>query len=47
MINVCIVGIGLIGGSMALDLKKRAFAQKVVGVDINPQHVNIAKRRCF
>ncbi len=41
--NVCIVGIGLIGGSMALDLKKREFAQKVVGVDINPQHANIAK----
>jgi prephenate dehydrogenase len=41
--NVCIVGIGLIGGSMALDLKKRDFAQKVVGVDINPQHANIAK----
>ncbi len=43
MINVCIVGIGLIGGSMALDLKKREFARKVVGVDINPQHANIAK----
>ncbi len=43
MINVCIVGIGLIGGSMALDLKKRGFAQTVVGVDINPQHANIAK----
>ncbi len=41
--NVCIVGIGLIGGSMALDLKKREFAQTVVGVDINPQHANIAK----
>jgi len=41
--NICIVGIGLIGGSMALDLKKRTFAQKVVGVDINPQHANIAK----
>jgi prephenate dehydrogenase len=43
MINVCIVGIGLIGGSMALDLKKRKLARKVVGVDINPQHANIAK----
>jgi len=41
--NVCVVGIGLIGGSMALDLKKREFAQKVIGVDINPQHANIAK----
>jgi len=43
MINVCVIGIGLIGGSMALDLKKREFAQKVIGVDINPQHANIAK----
>jgi prephenate dehydrogenase len=41
--NVCIIGIGLIGGSMALDLKKRDFAEKVIGVDINPQHANIAK----
>ncbi len=41
--NICVVGIGLIGGSMALDLKKREFARKVIGVDINPQHANIAK----
>lgn len=41
--NICIVGIGLIGGSMALDLKKRGFAQKVIGVDTNPQHANVAK----
>ena len=41
--TICVVGIGLIGGSMALDLKKREFAEKVVGVDINPQHANIAK----
>jgi prephenate dehydrogenase len=41
--NVCIIGIGLIGGSMALDLKKREFAEKVIGVDSNPQHANIAK----
>ena len=43
MITICVVGIGLIGGSMALDLKKREFAGKVIGVDINPQHANIAK----
>ncbi len=41
--NICVVGIGLIGGSMALDLKKRGFAEKVIGVDINPQHANIAR----
>jgi len=41
--DTCIVGIGLIGGSMALDLKKREFTDKVIGVDINPQHANIAR----
>lgn len=39
---VAIVGIGLIGGSMAIDLKKRGFAQKIIGVDNNVQHRNIA-----
>lgn len=38
-----IVGIGLIGGSLALDLKKREFADVVIGVDNNVQHANIAK----
>lgn len=41
--KVCIVGLGLIGGSMALDLKKRGFADTVLGVDSNVQHANIAK----
>ena len=40
--NICVIGIGLIGGSMALDLKKRGFASHVTGVDNNPQHANIA-----
>ena len=39
---VTIVGIGLIGGSMAIDLRKRGFAQKIIGVDNNVQHRNIA-----
>lgn len=33
--KVCIVGLGLIGGSMALDLKASGFASSVVGVDEN------------
>lgn len=41
--KVCIVGLGLIGGSMALDLKKRGFAEEIIGVDNNIQHANIAK----
>lgn len=40
--KVVIIGIGLIGGSMALDLKKRGFATKVVGVDSNLEHVKKA-----
>ena len=39
---VCIVGIGLIGGSRAIDLKRRGFATIVIGVDSNLHHQNIA-----
>lgn len=39
---VTVVGLGLIGGSMALDLKNRGFANKVIGVDDNINHTNIA-----
>ena len=31
--NVGIVGLGLIGGSMAIDLKARGFASRVIGVE--------------
>ncbi|PVY42365.1 prephenate dehydrogenase [Pontibacter virosus] len=40
---VGIVGIGLIGGSMALDLRQRGFATKIIGSDNNPEHIRIAK----
>ena len=40
--TIAVVGIGLIGGSMVLDLRKRHFADKIIGVDVNPQHCNIA-----
>ena len=36
--TVSIVGIGLIGGSMALALKEKGFADKVIGVDASPEH---------
>lgn len=36
--RVAIVGIGLIGGSMALALKENGFADWVVGVDANADH---------
>lgn len=38
MKTVAIVGIGLIGGSMALAFKDKGLAQKVIGVDANPEH---------
>ncbi len=34
--TVGIIGLGLIGGSMAIDLKRRGFASKIVGVDSDP-----------
>jgi len=40
--KVTIVGIGLIGGSMALTLKHRKFADKVIGVDANALHAEKA-----
>ena len=40
---VCIAGMGLIGGSLAIDLRKRGFASCIIGVDNDPQHAAIAK----
>jgi prephenate dehydrogenase len=40
---IAVVGIGLIGGSLAIDLRKRGFAEKIIGVDANQQHRNIAQ----
>lgn len=34
--KVGIIGMGLIGGSMAIDLKRRGFADEVVGVEADP-----------
>lgn len=36
--TIAIIGIGLIGGSMSLALKEKGFADKVIGVDANPEH---------
>jgi prephenate dehydrogenase len=40
--TVAVVGIGLIGGSLMIDLRKRGFADKIIGVDTNMHHQNIA-----
>lgn len=34
--TIGIIGLGLIGGSMAIDLKKRGFAKTVIGVESEP-----------
>lgn len=34
--KVGIIGLGLIGGSMAIDLKRRGFADEVLGVEADP-----------
>ena len=36
MITFGVIGLGLIGGSLALDLKRRGYAQKVLGVENDP-----------
>lgn len=41
--QVGIIGMGLIGGSMAIDLKKRGFADRVVGVESDALHAAAAK----
>ncbi len=41
--TIAVIGIGLIGGSMVIDLRKRGFADKIIGVDNNLHHQNIAK----
>jgi prephenate dehydrogenase len=41
--TVAVIGIGLIGGSLMIDLRKRGFVNKIIGVDSNLQHRNIAQ----
>ena len=36
--KITVIGLGLIGGSMTLDLKARKFATHIMGVDNNPEH---------
>jgi prephenate dehydrogenase len=38
MMVVTIIGVGLIGGSMAIALKEKGLAKRVIGVDSNKEH---------
>jgi prephenate dehydrogenase len=40
--NVCIIGLGLIGGSFALALRKHSLAERIFGVDASPAHAEKA-----
>ena len=40
--KVTVIGLGLIGGSMAVDLKKRHFADQVEGVEADALHASAA-----
>ena len=42
--TIGIIGLGLIGGSMAIDLKRRGFAQKVLGVEADPVNAAAAQK---
>lgn len=37
-----IIGLGLIGGSIAIDLRKSGLATELVGIDLNPEHAKKA-----
>ena len=42
--TVGIIGLGLIGGSMAIDLKRRGFAERVLGVEQEPVNASAAEK---
>lgn len=43
--TITIVGIGLIGGSLAITLKENGFADTIIGVDVNKESEDKALRR--
>jgi len=43
--QVAIVGVGLIGGSIGLGIKKRRLARQVIGISRHRKTINLAKRR--
>jgi len=40
--NIAIIGLGLMGGSLALSLRKQEYVTKIVGLDHNKEHEKIA-----
>lgn len=44
MKNLGVIGLGLIGGSMAIDLKRKGFAKTILGVDADPVNAAAAEK---
>ncbi len=44
VMKVGIIGLGLIGGSMAIDLKRKGFADEVLGVENEPVNASAAEK---
>ena len=42
--TVCIIGVGLIGGSLARGLRSKNWCQRVIGIDANPDAIKTALR---
>ena len=42
--KVGIIGLGLIGGSMAIDLKRKGFATEILGVEAEPVNASAAEK---
>jgi prephenate dehydrogenase len=45
MLTVSIIGMGLIGGSLAKSMRSNGFSGKIIGVDNNPEHCTVAMYR--
>jgi prephenate dehydrogenase len=43
--NLAVIGLGLIGGSMAIDLRKAGFATRITGVEVSDENAREALRR--
>ncbi|MCF7529073.1 prephenate dehydrogenase [Neisseria lisongii] len=43
--QITLIGVGLIGGSFVLDLKRLGLVEKIIGVDVNPDNLERALER--
>lgn len=43
--TISVIGLGLIGGSFAIGLRESGFADRIIGVEANPEHAKTALER--